>query len=378
LRKCKKEVSAFRLACQQAYIPEIKTQKNLRDILEWTLNALVQLSPKFRYNLTDDIGGVELDLFADLSNRKKRNQGNMASALPQYAERIKNTIEDILIKTNLSLWLMVDKLDEIFLRRSKLERRALRGLLRTMRIFGSERIRVKVFLRDDILDEVAKGGKGFTALSHVTARQADTLRWSPDQILIMIVNRLFVSSKLRIYLEIDPERLNASLEYKKEAFDKVFSPTVHKGSKQSSTLRWIYTHTADGNNVVTPRDVIDLLTKAKQFQDSRLKSDPSGESEWIIGPQAIQYGLQELSKRKKNTFLQAEFPHLWRYIDKFDGGKADYSDKAIRRLLGKNANEIINDLKSIGFLAQKRSKGEVVYTIPFVFRKGLNITQGRA
>jgi hypothetical protein len=247
-----------------------------------------------------------------------------------------------------------------------------------MRIFGTERIRIKVFLRDDILDEVAKGGSGFTALSHVTARQADTLRWSEDQILTMIVNRLFSSELLKKYLRIDPERLKASLKYREDSFYKVFSPTVHKGSKQSSTLRWIYTHTADGNNVVTPRDVIDLLTKAKQFQHSRLKSDPSGQSDWIIGPQAIQYGLHELSKRKKNTFLEAEFPHLWPHINKFYGGKADYTGKVMKNLLGQKFDDIINDLKSIGFLLEKKSKGDVVYTIPFVFRKGLSITQGRA
>ncbi len=378
LKKCKKEVGAFRLACQNAYIPEIKIQKSLIDILEWTLSALGRISPKLRYNLPDDLGNVELDLFGGEFSQNKTNDQNMASELPQYAARIKQTIEDIMVKINLSLWLMVDKLDEIFPRRSDLERRALRGLLRTIRIFGSERIRIKVFLRDDILDEVAKGGKGFTALSHVTARQADTLRWSEDQILIMIINRLFASERLRNYLDINPERLEASLEYKREAFKRVFSPTVHQGSKQSSTLRWIYTHTADGNNVVTPRDVIELLTRAKQFQHSRLKSDPSGQSEWIIGPQAILYGLQELSKRKKNTFLEAEFPHLWPYISKFSGGKSDYSGKTIRTLLGKNTNEVINDLKSIGFLSEKKSKEEVVYAIPFVFRKGLNITQGRA
>jgi hypothetical protein len=93
---------------------------------------------------------------------------------------IKVGLEAVLGATRLSLWLMVDRLDEIFPRRSNLERTALRGLLRAMRYFASESIRVKVFLRDDMLDQVVRGEEGFTALTHVTVRRADTLRWTQD------------------------------------------------------------------------------------------------------------------------------------------------------------------------------------------------------
>src|SRR3972149_216065 len=236
--------------------------------------------------------------------------------LPRYAETIRKDLETILEKANLNVWLMIDRLDEIFPRRSDLERRALRGLLRTMRIFTSDQIRIKAFLRDDILNEVVRCGEGFTALTHLTARQADTLRWSEDQILTMIAKRLFSSKDLCDFLKVETDRLNASLTYRQDAFYKVFPPTVHKGSNQSKTLRWIYHHTADGNNVVTPRDVIDLLTKAKQYQHNKLQSEPSGESQFIIGQQSIQYGLSELSNRKRTTFLEAEFPHLWKHMEK--------------------------------------------------------------
>ena len=58
--------------------------------------------------------------------------------------------------SQLSLWLMVDRLDEVFPRRSDVERTALRGLLRAMRYFASASIRVKVFLRDDMLEQVVR------------------------------------------------------------------------------------------------------------------------------------------------------------------------------------------------------------------------------
>jgi len=308
LEQSSKEIEAFRYSCQQACIPDIKAKKSLRDILGWTLSTLAKLSPKVKYKLPDGGGELELDLFGNMkaSEEKLVQDDN----LPRYAETIRKDLETILEKANLNVWLMIDRLDEIFPRRSDLERRALRGLLRTMRIFTSDQIRIKAFLRDDILNEVVRCGEGFTALTHLTARQADTLRWSEDQILTMIAKRLFSSKDLCDFLKVETDRLNASLTYRQDAFYKVFPPTVHKGSNQSKTLRWIYHHTADGNNVVTPRDVIDLLTKAKQYQHNKLQSEPSGESQFIIGQQSIQYGLSELSNRKRTTFLEAEFPHL--------------------------------------------------------------------
>jgi len=263
--------------------------------------------------------------------------------------------------------------------RSKLETRALRGLLRTLRIFESQEIRVKVFLRDDILEQVASDGQGFTALTHITARQADTLRWSEDQILNMIVKRLCVSDILRDYLDVNSDRLAASKDYQEEVFYKVFPKSVYSGEKQSSTLRWIYTHTSDGRDVVTPRDVIDLLTKAKQKQQDEYKSDSSGESDFIIGPPAIIYGLEELSKRKKTTFLQAEFPHLWKHIKKFVGGRTQYSENDISGLFGKNWHVIVEDLISIGVLrTEGKREGSSTFKIPFLYRSGLEVRQGSA
>ena len=230
-----------------------------------------------------------------------------------------------------------------------------------------------------MLNQVVRGGQGFTALTHITARHADTLRWSEDQILTMIVNRLSTNATLCSYLNVDADKLSASLQYRREFFYRVFPISVHRGTKQSNTERWIYNHASDGNGVVTPRDVIDLLIKAKQHQHEILVSNPLGESQSIIGPQAIQYGLAELSKRKRTTFLEAEFPHLWPYIENFVGGKTEYTEMTLKRLLGKKWQEIVKDLISIGLFSEGRDrKGQFIYTIPFVYRKGLDLTQGRA
>lgn len=379
LSNCREEVKAFREACQIAGIPEFKSPKDLHAVLGWAIEIVKHWKPTVKYRPPDLAGEFEFDLFGNKPESGASVTSDAEKAqLPRYASEVHKKLEELLRKAHLSLWLMIDRLDEIFPRRSRLETRALRGLLRTLRIFDSRCIRVKIFLRDDILVQVVSNGKGFTALTHITARQADTLRWAEDQILTMIVNRLFSNEQLTRYLHIDIERLAASRDYREEAFYKVFPTKVHPGANQSRTLRWIYNHTQDANGVVTPRDVIDLLTKAKQHQQDLFRSNPSGFSECIIEPTAIQYGLEQLSQRKVETYLQAEFPRLWRSIKKFKGNKTEYTRGALKRLFGQDWERIASDLASIGVLRALQQKGMVKsYKIPFLYKEGLELTQGK-
>ncbi|MBN1618396.1 hypothetical protein JW887_03575 [Candidatus Dojkabacteria bacterium] len=378
LKDCPDEIKAFNHACQQARIPDFEKDKSLKDVLGWVLAVIRSWKPKVIYRPPDNTGEIEVNLFGEVDNSTESKNGETGPVLAQYAQSVKDRLEAILKKAGLSLWLMVDRLDEIFPRRSKLETLALRGLLRTLRIFESKEIRVKVFLRDDILEQIVSDGKGFTALTHITARQADTLRWSEEQILTMIVRRINANQILSEYLNIDAEKLEASREYQKEIFYKVFPEAVYSGEKQSSALRWMYTHTSDGRGVVTPRDVIDLLTKAKQKQQDEYSSDSSGASDFIIGPVAIRYGLEELSKRKRTTFLEAEFPHLWGYIKKFVGGGTQYNESDIQKLFGKKSDKVVEDLVSIGVLREEGRRGQKAFKIPFLYRAGLDLRQGRA
>lgn len=379
LRSASAEVANFRNACVSAGIPEISAKKSLRDVLEGLLGTLRAWRPKIRYTPPGNAGKFELSLFESAPQLPdEKPSSHSESGDVKYLNRIKDSLDAVLDKSNLSLWLMVDRLDEVFPRRSDLERTALRGLLRAMRYFSSPHISVKVFLRDDMLDHVVHTDDGFTALTHVTARQADTLRWTPEQILTMLVKRIFANPNLALYLQVDGSQIDSSAACRTECFDKVFPPTVYRGPKQSATLRWICNRCADGRNVVTPRDVLDLVIRAKQRQQDICAGDPDGTTDWIIDSQAIQYGYEQLSQRKRVTYLEAEFPHLWIHIEKFIDGKAEYSEAALRSILGGSWRSVSDDLVAIGFLSKASKEGQNVYSIPFLYRHGLNVTQGKA
>jgi len=235
-----------------------------------------------------------------------------------------------------------------------------------------------VFLRDDMLEQVVGTSDGFTALTHVTARQADTLRWTEDQILAMVVKRLVANNNLVKYLKLNREQVEASASYRAQCFDTVFPPTVFRGPKQSTTIRWICNRCADGRGVITPRDVLDLLIRAKQKQQDICGADPEGKSDWVIDTAAIQYGFEELSKRKRDTYLRAEFPHLWKDIEKFSGGKTEYDINTLEKLLGKKWRATSEHLLAVGFFSKYEKDGEAVFSIPFLYRHGMQLTQGRA
>ena len=380
LRPATAEVKAFLNACDVARIPTKEIRKPLREVLDWALTVLSTLKPRAKFKPPGESGEFEVGLFGEVPKENESEaEQKRDSNLPVYVSAIRVHLESILRKVGLCLWLMIDRLDEIFPRRSLLETRALRALLRTLRLFDSRHIRVKIFLRDDIFEQVVSSKRGFTALTHITSRKSKTLQWSEDQILTMIVKRLFAHKPLQEYCDINSQRLESSKDYRRAAFYKVFPEAVFKGPGRTTTLRWIYRHAADGRNVVTPRDVIEMLTRAKQFQMEMVHADPLGTSDDILSAAAIRHGFKEMSKWKRTTFLQAEFPHLWDHIEKFVGGKTEYEDATIAKLLGRNCKDVVDDLVAVGILRKerRRSDGGNVYKIPFLYREGLELTQGR-
>lgn len=90
------------------------------------------------------------------------------------------------------------------------------------------------------------------------------------------------------------------------------------------------------------------------------------------------YGFDELSKRKRDTYLKAEFPHFWPHISLLVGGKSEYTEPAIKTLLGKEYRTIVDNLVGIGLLKRSAKNGQTTFKVPQLYRKGLELTQGLA
>lgn len=88
LKGANDEISQFRRACEKAGIPEIKAKKSLRDILSWTLNVLKTWKPRLTYNLPEDAGAVELDLFGNIAARQTLESKEASDSTPRYVSDV--------------------------------------------------------------------------------------------------------------------------------------------------------------------------------------------------------------------------------------------------------------------------------------------------
>jgi len=367
------EIGGFVDKCRQAKIPELNKPWSFRETVQ---NALQCVSLSFGNVKHSEEGTASYSL---LSVTPTKSVGSPAEPAQQSAPMFLHDIHEALVvvlkKADLKLWIMLDRLDEVFPRRTKLEQIALRALLRTTRNFPTEMIRIKLFLRDDIFENVLLGIEGFTALSHVEARRAPSLRWGISEIKLMIVKRFSANPRLRHFCKVDKARVEQNdMEHANEIFDTIFPPQVVPGKNQSSTTDWIYHHCEDGRAAVTPCDVIDLLEFAIKAQVDQLQRgvDPGGH---LISGVALKEAHNELSKKKCRTYLEAEFPGFWRDIKRFENAKAEHNEKSLQQLLGPKWSEKTEDLVGLGFLS-KRPGGS--YIIPFLFRAGMGIRQGKA
>jgi len=287
---------------------------------------------------------------------------------PIYLADFKNTIVFILEKYNLKIWIMLDRLDEVFLHRSTTEYNGLRGLLKAAYNFSNPYLRVKIFLREDIIDYLAS--KGFTALTHVIDRCSNPMSWSKDDILYLIVKRISANPHLKDYYKFDEEKIDYDKNYREAVFYMFFPPTIGK----KPTLDWLYANCADGNNIVTPRDIIDFFKFAKAEQFKKFKLNPQ-DQQVLITEDIFEIALDKLSEHKKTTYLFAEFNHLKSHILQFDGGRTEYKIESLHKLLGDDWQKIVEEFRAVGLL--KYIPKSATYRIPVIWRKGLNMKRAR-
>ncbi len=311
--------------------------------------------------------------------RKVGDEGDSGSTesqtVPLFIQEVHSKLLAVLDKADLNLWVMLDRLDEVFARRSDVERTALRALLRTVTSFSSERLRLKVFLRDDVFESVTETTEGFVNLTHLLSQTSSVLKWSKEQLLHLLVSRIFSNERIRQHYGISVDKINADPSYREKAFYRIFPEKIYAGKNQSLTMDWLMKHCEDGNGVVTPRDLIELVTCAAREQREMLTRQP-GEYATLLSSASIRIGYQKMCEQKRISYLKAEFPHFWADMEQFEGRKAEHTEKSLERLLGAAWREKVKNLRAVGFLRLNDRRART-YIVPYVYRQCLGIRQGR-
>jgi len=270
-------------------------------------------------------------------------------------------------------WVLIDRLDAVFQDEPLLEAIALKSLLNAYKDFmGYERLRMKLFFRTDLFDQVTGDG-GFRELTHVMDRTSMPMAWDSDQLLLMIMERFVFNASIREKYGLTQEDIKDA-DLRKAAFSSIFGDQIESGSRQSDSWTWMFNHIRDGNQVRTPRDLHALVTNAARKEQGLLTVGGDEDADVLISPTAVKAGLDQTSIDKVRTALIAENPNLEKAIRAFQRGKAEHNVVSLESLLGTGWAPIVDDLHRIGFLEALDKS----WKIPPIYRSGLEVTQGKA
>ncbi len=284
-------------------------------------------------------------------------------------DRALRLLEEVLAEVDLSLWLVIDRLDEAFQGFPRAEIPALRALLRTyLDLLEFERVRLKLFVRKDLFRRIIAGG--FVNLTHINAKKVEII-WDDDDLFDLLCRRLGENEALLAELDLTDRP-------RTEVFKAVFPEKVEMAERKPTTWNWMLARIQDGNGIKPPRNLIDLVDKARDAQVRReAREEHEYESQPLIAPDSLKRGLGALSSERVEDTLLAEAGDYADAIERFRGGKSEHNLDSLAEALGEGPEEtkaLLKPLTEIGFLEPVGSN----FKIPMLYRSGLEITQGKA
>lgn len=289
-------------------------------------------------------------------------------------------IQDFLAEQKLFVWVLLDRLDIAFDESEELEANALRALFRVYNdLKAVENLSLKIFLRTDIWSRITEGG--FREASHIIKRE--TLGWSPDSLLNLVVKRLLSNDKLVNFYNVDKSKILSDLTLQKETFYRFFPQQVDLGEKKPETFDWMLSRTADGTRVNSPRELIALLNDLVRTQVARCeRGEVLPEGDILFERTTFKDALESVSEKRLKQTLYAEYAKLKPYVEALKEQKAEQTVESLSKLWGLaagEAQEYCDQLAKVGFF-ERRSSAEagVTYWVPFIYRPALSLVQGRA
>jgi len=280
-------------------------------------------------------------------------------------------LNSILNEHDITVWVAIDRLDEAFQGSPEIEIPALRALLRTyLDLLEFNRLKLKLFVRRDLFRKII--GDGFVNLTHLNARKKEIL-WDEQDLLNLLARRIRDGAEFS-------KHIDSATITDEQLFYTLFPQKVDQAERKPTTFNWVMSRIRDGNGVRPPRNLIDLVDKARDEQlrvESRTPREfksgaPLIESDAVKAAQSI---LSE--QRVQDTLIAEAGAELARHIEKFRRAKAEQNEETLSIVLGLDGDElkkIVKQLVEIGFLEEVRS----TWKVPMLYRDGLEVTQGKA
>lgn len=330
-------------------------------------------------------GGVKMDPVSGLPNgiigqivlrepdAALRNRGHLS------ADRLFEMAEEALAQSGLTVWLALDRLDVAFADSDELEGNALRALFRVyLDLLQYRHISLKIFLRSDIWQRIL--ATGFREASHVTRHL--TISWSHPALLNLVVRRALHNDALRAFYQVNEAEALADFQKQTKLFYRIFPDQVESGPKRPKTFDWMLSRTRDAFDQNAPRELIHLLTSAKNEELQRLElgyAEPPKEA--LFTRNSLNDALPEVSRVRYEQTLCAEFPALRPWFQKLEGERTEQTPDtlaAIWNVSRDTALERADQLCEVGFFEKQGSRDDLSFRVPFLYRPALKMVQGSA
>jgi hypothetical protein len=275
-------------------------------------------------------------------------------------------------------WILFDRLDVAFSDSKELEKNALRALLRCYNDFSEySSIRLKIFIRDDIMKQISSGG--MREASHIT--KTTTISWNPDGLLNLIMRRFIFNDSFITYINSNRDILISNFSKQKEVMLSLLPEKIDVG-KNPMTFDWIVSRIRDGLNISAPREFIHMFETLKTDQIQKLeRGEKEPENKMLFDKSIFKDSLVTVSKVKYEQTLMSEYSEYILYFEALRGKKSEHNSSTLAALWGiaqDEATKIANELTSIGFFIKKKDKSDTSYWIPFIYRGALELVQGKA
>lgn len=344
----------------------LKTFNLSKDKSSGSLLDTIRRTKSFGFGLGTSLDGApSLNFNVDFDQQQNR----IPVSEQDFLDLI-NLCVDVLRNAKKTMWVLIDRLDELFKKNSSNEILSLRALLRShLKICaikqGQMEVRSKIFIRTDIYDNITRK-EGFTNITHLRDLN---IRWSIKSILALVCKRVVTNNEV-------VRKLN---EFKVNHTDPsgVWNILVPQKIQAEPSEAWLARATGDSSSAFNPRNYITLLSLALKKDIELLRTNPFGVTrDSVLSVESITSSYGELSRKRLDDTILAEFPDVRPYIDKLRGGYASFQSlEQLGDALGilNNATEleqVVKRLIEIGILQQITSS---TFSIAFLYRPALKV-----
>ncbi|MGW6360532.1 P-loop ATPase, Sll1717 family [Streptomyces sp. NPDC055092] len=296
-----------------------------------------------------------------------------------YIDELYAAADRALADSDVDIWLLLDRLDVAFAGSPDFEKNALRALFKVyLDLNDLQCVRLKIFLRTDIWKAITTSG--FREASHITRELV--LKWDRAALLQLVAQRLVRNPGLVQHYGVSPAAVRADTQEQAGLFTKVYPRQVEGGPNKPQAFDWCLSRTRDGSRLTAPRELIHLLSEARDVQMKWLEigeAEPDGDP--IFQRAALKEALPAVSDVRLTKTLYAEYPDLRGYLEMLEGQKTNHSVESLVLIWGEGhdkAKEVALRLVDIGFFEKRGTFIDPEFWVPFLYRPALNLVQGTA